>query len=257
MSKNRLWLALGLLVVLLLSAGAWFRSRATTEWIAPRKGPMAQAIYGLGTLISEREYQLKPGISGTLEKVYVREGDTVIEGAPLVKLLEAPAYRAPFAGTVIAVPYQAGENIFPQLPVVTLVDLAHQYLSMTIEQASALLIRPGQKVRISFESLGDQLFHGTVRSIVPKQGQFAVWVKPESLPAGVLPGMTADCGIVLREIPEAVQVPARAIRNGKIRVRDAKGDVRELPFELGSTQGDWVQWKSPDPQVTAVEVPKL
>jgi multidrug resistance efflux pump len=255
MSKPRIVLALALLTIVVVSA-LWLRSRNSSEWVAPRKGPLTQAIYGLGTLVSEREYQLKPGIAGTLEKVFVREGDSVKAGDPLVKLIEAPAYRAPFSGTVIAVPFQAGENVFPQVPIVTLVDLANQYISMTIEQASALLIRPGQKVKISFESMGDRSFEGVVRSIVPKQGQFSVWVRSETLPEGVLPGMTADCGIVLREIPEAILLPSRAIRDGKMSVRDAEGKVRDVKPETGSLQGDWFEWKNPDPSVVSIEVPR-
>jgi macrolide-specific efflux system membrane fusion protein len=255
MSKTRILLG-ALILGLITLATVWTRAKSSTEWIAPKKSPLTQAIYGLGTLVSEREYQLKPGIAGTLEKVFVREGDSVKSGDPLVKLIEAPAYRAPFTGTVIAVPYQAGENIFPQAPVVTLVDLANQYLSMTIEQASALLIRPGQKVRISFESMGDRVFDGVVRSIVPKQGQFSVWVRANALPEGVLPGMTADCGIILKEIPDAVQIPARAIRDGKIRVKDSDGRTRELKAETGNSQGEWLEWKNPDPAVISIEVPR-
>jgi macrolide-specific efflux system membrane fusion protein len=255
MPKPRTFLAL-FLITLALASFFWIRSRNSTEWLTPKKGPLTQAIYGLGTLVSEREYQLKPGIAGTLEKVFVREGDTVKSGEPLVKLIEAPAYRAPFSGTVIAVPFQAGENVFPQVPIVTLVDLANQYISMTLEQASALLIRPGQKVKISFESQGDRAFGGVVRSIVPKQGQFSVWVRSESLPEGVLPGMTADCGIVLKEVPEALLLPARALRDGKMRVRDADGKTREITPETGSLQGDWIEWKNPDPKVVSIEVSK-
>ncbi|MCB1319394.1 MAG: efflux RND transporter periplasmic adaptor subunit, partial [Leptospiraceae bacterium] len=65
------------LLILFLSITAIIRgihnSALVTE--AARRGSIIEAVYGIGTVRPEQSYTVKLGISATIEKLYVREGD--------------------------------------------------------------------------------------------------------------------------------------------------------------------------------------
>ena len=210
------------------------------ELSKPRQGPVVEAVYGLGTVVAPHTFQLKTGVNQVLRKVFFKEGDEVKAGAALVKFDQSADTRAPFDGIVTSLPFKEGEVIFPQLPVVTLVNLKGLYLEVSLEQQAALRVRGGQSAIVTFESLQSQRFSGKVTSVFPKDNQFIVRIDLERFPPGALPGMTADTAIEIGRKENAMTVPVRSIFEGKVTVVRG-GHKRKIPVQLGVVDGQWAE----------------
>ena len=213
----------------------------------PRRGPVIEAVYGLGTVVAPRTFQLKTGVNLVLRKVFVKEGDNISAGTPLVQFDEPVSTRAPFDGIVTSVPFREGEVIFPQVPVVTLVNLSNLYLEVSLEQQAALRVRKSQAAVVTFESLRSQRFNGRVTSVYPKDNQFIVRIDLDKFPEGALPGMTADTAIEIARRENVLTVPLLSISDGKTtRVRD--GHRAKTPVQIGIIDGQWAEIISGDVQ---------
>lgn len=228
--------------MLLIVGGAFFWSRSGSELktVSPKRGPIVEAVYALGTVVAERTFQLKMGVSTSIEEIYVKEGDQVAARAVLAKMSGLPTFTAPFAGTITYAPFKKGEGIFPNIPVLTLVDLKHLYVTSSLEQQGALRVKRGQKVRLNFESLRGERLDGTVSSIYPNDGQFIVRIDSTDIPEAILPGMTADLAIQVGEKADAMLLPVSALNVGSVTVvRNNKR--KKVSVKVGTVDGVWAE----------------
>lgn len=181
----------------------------------PRSVPVTQmnvvdAVYGLGTVTAEQTWQLTLGVTASLVKILVREGDAVASGAPLAQFDTGPVVRAPFQGMVTSVTRKIGELVFAQSPVLTVVNLGTRDLTIPLEQDGALRVKPGLPARVHIDAL-DLRLDGRVRTLYPNAGQFMARIDVPNLPPTVLPGMTADIAIEIEQRANALIVPLRAL----------------------------------------------
>ncbi len=188
-----------------------------------QKGKIIESVYGIGTVSATRSFQLKSGITTSVRKLYVKEGDNVHRGDKLVDLDDVGGFSAPFDGTITFLPAKVGETVFAQSNVLHLTDLSDRYITVSLEQRGALRVRHQQKARISFDSLRDKVFDGIVESIYSNDGNFLVRIRVTSLPPEILPGMTADVSIGIREKQDVVLIPVAAIQKNQVTVsRDGR-----------------------------------
>jgi len=95
---------------------------------------------------------LAPSSAGVLNALYVKEGDTVKKGDPLIKIDDS-VFPAPFDGTVTFLPYKIGEIVYPQSSALSLVDLRDRYLVVSLDrfwrgicfESSLWLFRSGRR----------------------------------------------------------------------------------------------------------------
>lgn len=200
MHKSSRYFIVGALVlgVLILSAVALKYKSRVPQNKEEAASKSVEAVYGLGTVTAENAFHLKSGITTQIKKIFVKEGDLVRSGDPLVSLDDSGIQSAPFDGTITALPYKIKENVFPQTIIVSLIDLKHLYILVALEQQAALFVKRGQIARLSFDNLRDHLLTGVVRAIYPSDGQFLVRIDVAQFPSGILPGMTADVAIVYK-----------------------------------------------------------
>ena len=211
----------------------------------PIKGPIIEAVYGIGTITSEHIYNLKIGIITEIAKLYIREGDYVKKEDRLLRIPGIPDFRAPFSGMITSVRFYEGEPVFPQLPILTLVDTKNLYLSVILEQEAALRVKPGQNARFTFESLRAKKFQGKIRSVYPSEGQFRVYIEMENLPPEILPGMTADVSIEVSRRENVMLIPVASVHSGKVILyRDGK--KKKVDVEIGSIDADRAEVLSGD-----------
>ena len=227
-------------VALILAVGGAIRGKraANITLLDVRQGPIVEAVYGIGTVTARQVYNLKLAVNSTVRGLYVKEGDYVKAGAPLIYLEGAVTFKAPFAGTVTYLPYNLGETVFPQTPLLTLMDLKDRYMVVSLEQLAAFRVRRGLSARISFESIRGKSFSGQVRSIYSSNDkQFLVNIEAGQLPDEALPGMTGDVAIELARKESVVLIPIAGVREGKVtRVRDGSHSV--VSVKLGVVDGD-------------------
>lgn len=234
----------------LIIVGVFFWSRGGSELktISPKRGPIVEAVYALGTVVAERSFQLKMGVATSIDEIYVKEGDQVAARALLAKMSGLPVFTAPFAGTITYAPFKKGEGVFPNIPVLTLVDLKHLYVTSSLEQQGALRVKRGQKVRLNFESLRGDRLDGTVSAIYPSEGQFIVRIDAANIPEAILPGMTADLAIQVGEKVDALLLPVSALNVGSVSVVRS-GKRKKIPVKVGTVDGVWAEILSGDIQM--------
>lgn len=201
-----------------------------------KKEKIVDAVYGIGTVTATHSFSIKPGVVTTLQDLYVKEGDVVKKGQPLVRI-DTIQYRAPFNGVVNFLPFKVGENVFAQLPVLVLTDLLDRYLVVTLEQQGALRVKPGQKAKLNFDSIRSQNYEGVVESVYSYNSNFLARIDVSKLPPEILPDMTADVAIVIQEIPDALVLPVIAFENGYVWVKRGHRLPSREPVNLGVVDG--------------------
>lgn len=253
MKNWKIWLVLSIFII---GAGIFYYSKSQKiQTVHPKVGPIVEAVYGIGTVTSEKIFQIKYGVPQTIEAIYVKEGDFVKAGSPLIKT-DMNISRAPFSGTITSLPFHVGENVFAQTPILTIMDLKDRYLVVSLEQQGALRVKPGQRARIAFDSLRGQKILGIVRSIFPQNDQFLVHVLSEELPDQILPGMTADVAIEIDRRETAILIPVAALSRGKI-ILLKEGKREKIDVKVGMVDGQWAEITSPQLQEsTEILIPK-
>jgi membrane fusion protein, macrolide-specific efflux system len=201
-----------------------------------KKGSIIESVYGIGTVSPNRRFDLKVGVTSTIRRLYVQEGDQVKRAQPLVQLDDV-IFNAPFAGTITSLPFKVGETVFAATPVLSVVDLRDRYLVVSLEQRGALRVRPGQKARISFDSMRGEAYGGEVESVYSHDNNFLVRIDVSSLPPQILPGMTADVAVAIAERRDVLLAPAAAIDAGKVYVRRGPGRPRAVEVKIGIVDG--------------------
>ena len=176
--------------------------------------PIVEAVYGIGTVEPDHTYQLKVAYPAVIERLYVQEGDRVARG-DLLAVIEK-AFSAPFSGVVTQVSLKENEMVAPQLPVLTIQSDTSLHLEVSLDQQAILKVRKGMQAKISFEGNRDKTYDGVVRALTSKDGQFVAWVDAHGLPEGILPLMSADVAITIRQINDAICIPLKAIKNGAV-----------------------------------------
>jgi macrolide-specific efflux system membrane fusion protein len=239
--KRTVWILTAILLLTALAALAWWRGeRAEVERLSLRTGPIVESIYGLGTVRAARDFELKLAVPGRIEELPVREGESVGKGAPLMRLDSTGWFRAPFAGTVVSLPFHESDTVFAQQPALKLADLNERYVEVSVEQRGALRIRAGQPARLVFESIRSERFEGQVESLYPRDGEFIARIRADGLPPQVLPGMTADVAIEVARQENARLIPVGAVQQGSV-LRERQGRRERVKVRLGAIDGNWAE----------------
>ena len=243
MRNKKLWI----LVSLVLAFGAigvvFILIRASKnnyEIISAHEGPIKEAIYGLGTVVAQKKFSFKVGVTKTLESLNVRRGDVVKKGDLLLKFTDGMVVRSPIDGTVLDLPFNAGENVFADKPAISIEDLHELYVEARIDQQGALRVKSGLPVTLSFETLRSKVFKGTVYNIFPSQGEFVARIQTEALPSEILPGMTADVAIEVAHKDKVLLVPVRAINSGHVLVQRGSGKEK-IKVDIGISDDEWAE----------------
>ena len=217
---------LSLLMLSLLVLGAagtrlYISRSERIKTVRLHSGTILESVYGIGTVTANKRFQIKIGVVGHIDHVYVKEGDSVSKGNPIINV-DGLIWRAPFAGTITYFPYKLGEMAFPESPLVVLVDMRDRYLLVSLEQQGALRVRPGQDVHLSFDSLREETYSGVVKSVYSNDTNFLARIDIGNLPDRILPGMTADVAIILRSKDKVLLVPVAAIDRGNLWITGRK-----------------------------------
>ena len=178
--------------------------------------------------------------SKSIDKLLVKEGDEVVKDQRLLQIDDGIYVNAPFAGSVVSLPFHPGENIPPQATVLELQNLRERYVEASLEQQGALRVRKKMPVSLQFESIRNQRFAGEVQSIYPKENQFLVHIAVEQLPDEVLPGMASDIAIEVARKEQALLIPMIAIQNGQVLIQRG-GKKTKVKIEVGNTDGEWAE----------------
>lgn len=191
--------------------------------------------------------------SGTLEKLYVKEGDAVsdgqllgaFEGADLDTQIENSrlslqsaelalqstrdqldnyTVTSPISGTVIEKNYKVGDNVDPTAAATTgymavIYDMSTLTFEMKIDELDINKVKVGQVVEITAAALEGQSFTGRVDKIningstVGSATSYPVTVVIDD-PKDLLPGMNVSANIVVERAKSILTIPVEAVSRG-------------------------------------------
>lgn len=248
MSKKKIVLGSILIALFVIVVSSFYflnRRQKQYEMVAVKIDSLTEAIYGLGTVKSNQVFSFKVGVPKTLDQIHVQEGDQVKKGTLLLTFDDNMKVTSPIVGTVLSLPYHAGENVFTEKPMVVIENIDDVYVEARLDQQGSLRVRPGLKVRLSFESLRQQIFHGELKSIFPNQGEFVARIEVKDLPEQILPGMTSDVAIEVAEKSGVMLIPVRSL-NGGFVLRDRSNKREKIQVEIGISNDEWAEVVSGD-----------
>ncbi len=208
--------------------------------VKPKVGPVVEAVYALGIVTPYKEYSLRVGMSTKIERLFVWEGDSVTSGSPLVQLDGGIVLKAPISGVVALLNRKESEIVTAQESIMTIVNPTRMYIRLSLDQESIINVRQKQKAQVSFENLRNTEITGYVNRIYPSGGEFVVTVDVESFPKGVLPYMTCDVAIVVREKENALLLPQKAVANNTVVVI-RNGSKKKVNIVTRKLSDGWVE----------------
>lgn len=215
------------------------------ETIHPKRGEIVEAVYGLGIIKSENNFNARAAILSSIKEFYVNEGQDVTKDQKLFLTDQGSLIKAPFSGRVTERSVTINENLFPQSIILKLVDLDHLYLEVSLEQQGAMKLTKGMKAEVSFEFFRNQKLWGKISTIYPKNDQFIAKVLLDKWPQGVLPGMSADVAFEIARKKDALLIPAKAISNGHIVIKK-KNKKEKVPVQIGLMDQENAEIIKPD-----------
>ncbi len=198
-----------------------------------QRGKIIDAVYGIGTVTANRRLSFNPLTANTVRRSFVKEGDLVKKGKPLIETDDGSIHVAPFDGVVNYFPYRAGENTYTTVPMIILTDMSDRYIVVSMEQQGALRVKVGQTARLSFDSLRQTTFEGKVSAVYSYNSNFLARIDSVNLPDSVLPDMTCDVAIVIGVHENALLIPIVAFDNGRVWVKRGRRLPHAVPVKLG------------------------
>jgi membrane fusion protein (multidrug efflux system) len=164
------------------------------------------------------------------------------------KRLRDTTIRAPIAGLIAKRHLNAGEYIKENTAVFTLVVSHPLKYTGTVPERFAPELRPGQAARLYVDAYPNRPFEGTVLRVAPAVDigtrTLAIEARVPNADGALRPGSFAKGGVLTRQDPGAVFVPADAVVYiagiNKVFVV-AEGRARERRVKPGERQGTWVE----------------
>lgn len=196
--------------------------------------PVIESIYALGTVKSDKSANIRLGMSSVISKFYVKEGDEVTAGSPLLATDSGVIIRSPISGVVSAKNYNENEIVPSGQVVLSVTDNKNLYVKVSLDQESIISVKKGMKSIISFENYREAKIEGLVNAVYESGGEFVVKIIPQNMPDVILPEMTCDVAIIVREKPSAILIPFNAVQNGKVKVK-RNGKVEIIPVKVRKT----------------------
>lgn len=236
--NKRLWVAAAASVIIILIITQFCGKSEST--VKPKISPVTEAVYALGTVKSDKSFNIRFGMNSVITKFYVNEGDYVSKGEPLFVTDSSVTFRAPFPGVVTVKNFNENEIVPSGQIIITITDMKSLYVRLSLDQESITSVRKGMKAEISFENLRNKKTTGEVQSIYQSEGEFIVRINTNDMPDMVLPEMTCDTAVIVREKPDAILIPASAIENGTVKIKRS-GKTETITVKTRAVENGWLE----------------
>lgn len=244
--KKTVSLILILIVITSIFVGRRLNKSSDELLTAPiQRGKIIEGVYGIGTVMTNRSFDLKTGVNSTISEIKVKAGDEVKKSQKLINL-DGMIFGSPFDGVVTFCPFKVGENVLAGTTLISVMDFSDRYLVVSLEQEGALRVKKGQKAKLNFDSIRHLTFEGIVESVYSQGSNFLARIGISGLPRQILPGMTADVAIAISEHQNVLLVPIAALESGSVYVKKAFNRSEKIPVKTGITDGTMAEILSGD-----------
>ncbi len=233
------------------------------------------SVDSTGNVQPENRVEIKPPVSGRVERVLVQEGERVWKGQTLAylssseraalldaarakgreevkhweELYKATPLLAPLDGRIIARNVEPGQTVGASDTVLVLSD--RLIVNAQVDETDIGKVQVGQPVRFTLDAYPDSPIEAKVKRIgyeaktVNNVTMYDVIVLPKAVPAFMRSGMTANVTFVTAERRDILVVPSEAVRTreGKSMVMlpgEGKKPNRQ-EVETGLTDGKVIE----------------
>ncbi|MDE2038671.1 MAG: efflux RND transporter periplasmic adaptor subunit [Elusimicrobia bacterium] len=216
--------------------------KPTAEAVAVRVGPIENTVDATGSVLPLNRVEVKPPISGRIEKLLVDEGQHVRAGQILAwmsssdraaildaALAQGPqelkrwedAYKptpivAPLSGVVILRNVVVGQTVDPSTVLYAMSDTL--IVLAEVDESDVGRVHVGMPVRIVLDSYPDREVEGKVFDIlyegknVSNVIQYGVKIKVQPVPSYFRSEMTANVSFIEQRKPKALLIPVAALK---------------------------------------------
>jgi multidrug efflux pump subunit AcrA (membrane-fusion protein) len=141
-----------------------------------KKSDLVQRVTVAGTVVPRKRTVIMPTYAGYVKKVFVKIGDSVQAGDPVVSIVQSLTanvgevfpLRAPFSGTVVQVLHSDGEWVEERGDSSILVridDLSQLFINSDVPEGDMVKIKVGQEVIIKASAILGRSYKGVIREI--------------------------------------------------------------------------------------------
>lgn len=258
-----------LIVVIVLIVGAFFllrRGRKETVYteIRPQRDSISLIISASGVVRPRNRLEIKPPISGRVEKVLVREGEKIRKGEILAwmssldraALLDAAraegkeelkkwedVYKptpiiAPLTGFIIKRSVEPGQTITSADAILVMAD--NLIVQAQVDETDMGKLKPGQKAKIVLDAYPEKKIQGEIEhiayesQIVNNVTIYQVDILPEKTLGIFRSGMSANVDVTISKKENAFLLPATAIKEIKgkkfvlLKTKSGEPEMREI-----------------------------
>ena len=233
---------------------------------------IVQRVTFAGFVTSERRLSLRAPFTGYVQKVFVKIGQRVKKGAPLVVVTEeisdqsAYPIRAPFDGLVTNVTVTKGlkvEGEDPQNIMIDLVDDSKMYITTRVPEIDYPQISLGQEGAVRPTAITDRTYRGHVVELslsgsadpngYNKKVEFPVKILLDKPDSDLKVGMTVLVDIITSQRLNVLAIPHEYLEieegryfvvkddNTRIEVQVGVQDERSVEIIDGLSEGDIVK----------------
>jgi multidrug efflux pump subunit AcrA (membrane-fusion protein) len=183
------------------------------------KGDLVQRVTVAGVIVPKRRTVILPPYPGFIQKVFVKVGDKVKQGDPVLSIVQSLTtreevfpIRAPFPGVVVQVLGSEGEYVKDgdlKKFIVRIDDLSELYVQADVPELDMVKIRKGQEAVVKASAILDRSYKGVIEEIALSakerdewgwggkgQVEYAVRISLKDPDERVRPGMSAILDII-------------------------------------------------------------
>ena len=139
------------------------------------KGSIVQRVTLSGNIVPARKAIITPSYNGYIKKIFVKLGQKVQEGDPLVTVSTSLAHsdqafplRAPFSGQVVSVNKSEGEYVQQnnlEESIIRIDDLSKRYIQGLLPELDRLKVKVGMEALVKTNALQNKSFKARVVEI--------------------------------------------------------------------------------------------
>lgn len=214
------------------------------------RGSISNSMSFSGSIDVVNDETLSAEAAGTVRKIYVEEGNSVVTGQRLMRLSNGEIFKASFDGEVNEISVEEGDEVSANDSLIEIVDFTNLEVSLRVDEYSMASVSVGQACEVTVTAL-EQTFDSEITHInrIPSGGSSTSYYTVTAQFSGsedVLPGMQVTVVIPEEEADDVVILSSDALsfgqsNNAYVLVENDEGEMEQVFVEIGVDNDNYVE----------------